>query len=176
MKFALYLFISSAVATPLASIESSTLYAMADVAQDKGPNISNLPDKSVRCGGMFCPTDDHPTDDTDRDRRAMEYDPSEVQRAAEIGLKHVFDGKSVGPNKYPHHFTTSHSQLKFHEPACRKNEELYVFPITRGEYTGGPTTDITDRVVFKANERDGVYCGLITHTGAAGNDFVNCSG
>ena len=70
---------------------------------------------------------------------------------------------SAGPNKYPHRYGYADPEVTL-AADCKKGDDLQEFPITRGKYTGGPVTDIPDRIVIKYTKKNkATYCGLMTH-------------
>jgi len=75
-------------------------------------------------------------------------------------------GETEGSGKYPHTFRND-EDFEFDVPGPYQE-----FPILDDfqEYDGGSPGP--DRVVF--NE-DGTLAGVITHTGASGNGFVECA-
>ncbi|KAL2870284.1 extracellular guanyl-specific ribonuclease RntA [Aspergillus lucknowensis] len=91
------------------------------------------------------------------------YDSSAVSAALEEGYSLESSGDDV--NDYPHVYN-NYEGFDFPVPPT-----YYEFPImSSGDiYSGGSPG--ADRVVF--NE-DGDLAGVITHTGASGNDFVSC--
>ncbi|KAL5342791.1 guanyl-specific ribonuclease Pc [Aspergillus crustosus] len=91
------------------------------------------------------------------------YTSSAVSRAANEGYDYVSAGDDV--NNYPHVYQNYES---FPFPV---DPTYYEFPILSSGslYSGGSPG--ADRVVF--NE-DGQLAGVITHTGASGNNFVSC--
>ncbi|CAE6355202.1 unnamed protein product [Rhizoctonia solani] len=100
------------------------------------------------------------------------FTATKVNEAASAAASRVAQGSQgqVGRNKYPHKFNNREG-FKF-LPGC--SAPFYEFPILQSKvYTGenpGP-----DRVVIgSVNGADAAYCGLITHTGAGGNNFVQC--
>ncbi|PWY93894.1 Ribonuclease/ribotoxin [Aspergillus sclerotioniger CBS 115572] len=93
------------------------------------------------------------------------YTVSAISAAQSEGWKLWEEWRTVGKDKYPH---TYHDYEGFDFPV----EGPYLeFPILRnGEvFTGGEPG--ADRVIF--NRRD-EFAGVITHTGAEGDDFVGC--
>ncbi|OTA80808.1 hypothetical protein M434DRAFT_86027, partial [Hypoxylon sp. CO27-5] len=73
----------------------------------------------------------------------------------------------IGSDEYPHQYN-DYEGFKFPDAAPYYAE----FPILSSfkPYTGGSPG--ADRVVFNSN---GNYEGAITHTGASGNNFVECT-
>ena len=76
------------------------------------------------------------------------------------------EGETVGSNDYPHTFNNREG---FDFAVGGPYQE---FPILSSfdPYTGGSPG--ADRVVFNEN---GQYAGAITHNGASGNNFVECT-
>ncbi|KAL4864608.1 hypothetical protein BDV12DRAFT_9595 [Aspergillus spectabilis] len=91
------------------------------------------------------------------------YTSSAVSSAASEGYDYVSAGDDV--NNYPHVYNNYEG---FDFPV---SPTYYEFPILSSGsiYSGGSPG--ADRVVF--NE-DGQLAGVITHTGASGNNFVSC--
>ncbi|EPQ60483.1 ribonuclease T1 [Gloeophyllum trabeum ATCC 11539] len=82
-------------------------------------------------------------------------DISEAIEAAEDG----------GAGDYPHQY---HDYEGFSFPSC--SGTFYEFPLESGDaYDGGSPG--ADRVIY---DDDGDFCACLTHTGASGNDFVEC--
>ncbi|CEL54703.1 Guanyl-specific ribonuclease F1 OS=Gibberella fujikuroi PE=1 SV=4 [Rhizoctonia solani AG-1 IB] len=100
------------------------------------------------------------------------FSPTQVEAAASAAASRVAQGEQgqVGKNKYPHKFNNREG-FQFARD-CKA--PFYEFPIFQNKvYTGespGP-----DRVVIgSVRGADAAYCGLITHTGAGGNKFLQC--
>ncbi|KAF9261684.1 Ribonuclease/ribotoxin [Marasmius fiardii PR-910] len=94
------------------------------------------------------------------------YTVSQVVSAVSNGVNHL--DNPIGSNSYPHRFNNREGLSMW----CTGKTLFNEFPILRsGAYTGGDPG--ADRVVFSD---DGVYCAVITHTGASGNNFVSCEG
>lgn len=95
------------------------------------------------------------------------YYQSDVDEAVAQGYGYYEDGQQVGSNDYPH-TETNYENIDFYVSGPYQE-----FPIlsTYKVYTGGSPG--ADRVVFNTN---GQLAGVVTHTGASGNDFVPCSG
>lgn len=93
------------------------------------------------------------------------YSASEVSAAQDAGYKLYQEGSD--DDSYPHQYN-DYEGFKF--PV---SGNWYEFPIlSSGKvYDGGSPG--ADRVIF--NEQ-GQLAGLITHTGASGDDFVACDG
>nr|POF07067.1 guanyl-specific ribonuclease f1 [Quercus suber] len=95
------------------------------------------------------------------------YSSSQVRAAINQGYNYFEDGDTAGSSSYPHQYN-DYEGFDFNGVPGPYQE----FPIEEsGVYTGGSPG--ADRVIF--NE-DGQYAGVITHTGASGNNFVGCSG
>ncbi|RYC55198.1 hypothetical protein CHU98_g11010 [Xylaria longipes] len=93
------------------------------------------------------------------------YTQSNIDDAVTKGYGYQQDGETVGSNDYPHQYN-DYEGFDFPDKA-----PWYEFPIlTSGAYTGGSPG--ADRVVFNA---DGKFQDAITHTGASGNNFVECT-
>ncbi|KAI0316196.1 Ribonuclease/ribotoxin [Amylostereum chailletii] len=78
--------------------------------------------------------------------------------------------RSCAPtDSYPHKYN-NYEGLELY---CTGEKSYEEFPILSSGslYTGGSPG--ADRVVFSTN---GVYCAVVTHTGASGNNFVSCNG
>ena len=82
------------------------------------------------------------------------------------GYGYYENGQTVGSDKYPHQYE-DYEGFSFPDSG-----PYYEFPILSSEqvYTGGSPG--ADRVIFTG---DGTYEGVITHTGASGNDFLQCT-
>ncbi|TRM59537.1 Ribonuclease/ribotoxin [Schizophyllum amplum] len=95
------------------------------------------------------------------------YSLSQVKAAVAQGIK--YEDNPVGSNSYPHTFN-NYEGLKMW---CTGESDYNEFPILSSGslYTG--SSPGADRVIFSDN---GVYCAVVTHTGASGNNFVSCSG
>lgn len=95
------------------------------------------------------------------------YWQSDVDEAVAQGYGYYVDGQQVGSNDYPH-TENNYEGIDFY--VSGPYEE---FPILKSYvvYTGGSPGP--DRVVFNTA---GKLAGVVTHTGASGNDFVACTG
>ncbi|KXJ94592.1 putative extracellular guanyl-specific ribonuclease T1 [Microdochium bolleyi] len=93
------------------------------------------------------------------------YSSGAINAAVTQGYKYYQNNQQVGSNNYPHTFNNREG---FDFLVSGPFQE---FPILRGGsvYTGGSPG--ADRVVFN---RSGRLAGAITHTGASGNNFVEC--
>ncbi|KAI0816393.1 guanine specific ribonuclease N1 [Xylaria sp. FL0064] len=93
------------------------------------------------------------------------YYQSDIDEAVSQGYGYFQDGETVGSQDYPHQYN-DYEGFDFPDPG-----PWYEFPIlsTYKAYTGGEPG--ADRVVF---DGDGKYQDTITHTGASGDDFVEC--
>ncbi|RMD44513.1 hypothetical protein DV735_g727, partial [Chaetothyriales sp. CBS 134920] len=94
------------------------------------------------------------------------YWQSDIDAALEQGYSLYQSGDKAGSSSYPH---TYNNYEGFSFPVSGPYQE---FPILSSYevYTGGSPGP--DRVIFNT---DGEYADLITHTGASGNNFVDCS-
>ncbi|KAJ6556261.1 Ribonuclease/ribotoxin [Mycena capillaripes] len=93
------------------------------------------------------------------------YTSSQVNYAVQMGQRRIGGG-----GEYPHIFN-NFQDLPLHRD-CRVSGRVYEYPLKAGAgFTGGDPGP--DRVVFAAA---GSYCGVVTHTGAAGNNFISCRG
>ncbi|OJJ33308.1 hypothetical protein ASPWEDRAFT_115767, partial [Aspergillus wentii DTO 134E9] len=94
------------------------------------------------------------------------YSSSAANSAKEGGYELYSEGETAGSNDYPHEY---HDYEGFDFPV---SGTYYEFPIlSSGKvYSGGSPG--ADRVVFNS---DGELAGLITHNGASGNNFVQCT-
>ncbi|KFY04838.1 hypothetical protein O988_00487 [Pseudogymnoascus sp. VKM F-3808] len=94
------------------------------------------------------------------------YTAAQVSSAAAAACQYVKDGSTAGSSTYPHQYNNYEG---FNFAVAGPWQE---FPLLKsGAYTGGSPG--ADRVVINTS------CGLagvITHTGASGNNFVGCSG
>ncbi|TVY62283.1 Guanyl-specific ribonuclease T1 [Lachnellula suecica] len=95
------------------------------------------------------------------------YYQSDVDAAVKQGYMYYSEGEQVGSNDYPH-TENNYEGIDFY--VSGPYEE---FPILSSYkvYTGGSPG--ADRVVFNTG---GKLAGVVTHTGASGDDFVTCSG
>lgn len=94
------------------------------------------------------------------------YSDSQVSSAANAACNYVQNGGHAGSSSYPHRYNNYEG---FNFPV---NGPYNEFPIKKsGSYTGGSPG--ADRVIINDNCD---IAGVITHTGASGNNFVGCSG
>ncbi|KAI0901693.1 ribonuclease-domain-containing protein [Annulohypoxylon nitens] len=95
------------------------------------------------------------------------YWQSDIDAAVKQGYGYYQNGQTVGSDKYPHVYN-DYEGFDFPDSGT-----YYEFPILSSfdVYTGGSPG--ADRVVFLGS--DGNYEGSITHTGASGNNFVQCT-
>ncbi|KAE8153576.1 amino acid permease-domain-containing protein [Aspergillus avenaceus] len=93
------------------------------------------------------------------------YTSSAVSAAQSAGYELHSSGETVGSNSYPHKYNNYEG---FDFPV---SGTYYEWPILSSGsiYDGGSPG--ADRVVFNKNNK---LAGLITHTGASGNNFVAC--
>ncbi|KAI1818793.1 ribonuclease-domain-containing protein [Poronia punctata] len=93
------------------------------------------------------------------------YTQDDISAAVDQGYGYYQDDEQVGDNDYPHQYN-NYEGFDFPDEG-----PWYEFPILSSYdvYTGGSPG--ADRVVFNA---DGVFQDAITHTGASGNNFVEC--
>ncbi|KAJ5118334.1 hypothetical protein N7448_010045 [Penicillium atrosanguineum] len=91
------------------------------------------------------------------------YTSSAVSAALAAGYKLEANGQA--DDSYPHVY---HNYEGFSFPV---SGTYYEFPILKGGsvYDGGSPG--ADRVIFNGNDQ---LAGVITHTGASGDDFVSC--
>ncbi|KAF5341478.1 hypothetical protein D9758_013950 [Tetrapyrgos nigripes] len=95
------------------------------------------------------------------------YTLDEVQAAVSAGVDHL--DNPIGDNSYPHTFN-NYEGLDLY---CSGETDYNEYPImSDGDAYDGDSPG-ADRVIFSDN---GVYCAVVTHTGASGNDFVSCEG
>ncbi|CAL1695140.1 unnamed protein product [Somion occarium] len=74
--------------------------------------------------------------------------------------------ESGGAGDYPHQY---HDFEGFPFPSC--SGEFFEYPLEAGTtYDGGSPG--ADRVIY---DEDGDFCACLTHTGASGNDFLECT-
>ncbi|KAI0778419.1 ribonuclease T1 [Trametes elegans] len=77
----------------------------------------------------------------------------------------IEDAEDGGASNYPHQY---HDYEGFSFPSC--SGTFYEFPLKHNSvYDGGSPG--ADRVIY---DSDGDFCACLTHTGASGNDFVEC--
>ncbi|TVY54749.1 Guanyl-specific ribonuclease T1 [Lachnellula cervina] len=95
------------------------------------------------------------------------YYQSDVDAAVTQGYNYYEEGEQVGSNDYPH-TENNYEDIDFYVSGPYQE-----FPILSSYkvYTGGSPG--ADRVVFNT---DGDLAGVVTHTGASGDDFVPCDG
>ncbi|QRW20956.1 RING finger protein [Rhizoctonia solani] len=107
---------------------------------------------------------------TGSDCNGYTFTAAQVSAAAQESLSHVLAGTTVGTNKYPH---VLDNREGFTYPAgCTVTR--YEFPIFRNKiYTGGDPS--VDRVIIGHVSGSSAYsCGVLTHQGASGNNFLQC--
>ncbi|KAK0205382.1 guanyl-specific ribonuclease C2 [Desarmillaria ectypa] len=109
------------------------------------------------------------------------YSLSAVKGAVSHGYSLIDD--PIGSNSYPHKFNNYEglnlwcSGESAYNEVCeraipKRDTDVGQFPILKsGLYSG--SSPGADRVVFSDN---GIYCAVVTHTGASGNNFVSCNG
>ncbi|KAI0361369.1 ribonuclease T1 [Trametes cingulata] len=86
------------------------------------------------------------------------YTESDIFNAIDEAL----DG---GASDYPHQY---HDFEGFSFPSCAG--EFFEYPLEHNRvYTGGSPG--ADRVIY---DEDGDFCACLTHTGASGDDFLEC--
>ncbi|KAL1951457.1 hypothetical protein VTO73DRAFT_606 [Trametes versicolor] len=87
------------------------------------------------------------------------YTSSDITRA-------ISKAEAGGASNYPHQY---HDYEGFSFPSCRG--EFFEFPLKHSSvYTGGSPG--ADRVIY---DESGDFCACLTHSGASGNNFVECS-
>ncbi|RPB03333.1 extracellular guanyl-specific ribonuclease Fl1, partial [Choiromyces venosus 120613-1] len=99
------------------------------------------------------------------------FTSAQVSAAANAALDHLNAGTQVGSNDYPHQYNNL-EDFAFNS-GCRA--PYYEFPIFRAYvYTGGSPG--ADRVVIGSwDGTNAAFCDGITHYGATGNAFLQCS-
>ncbi|CAE6502595.1 unnamed protein product [Rhizoctonia solani] len=118
------------------------------------------------------------------------FTATEVEAAAAAAASHAAAGSQIGKNKYPHRFNNREGMLTMpkytasypitvflilgFEFQSNCNPPFLEFPIFNSKvYTGGSPGP--DRVVIgNLSGSDSAVCGVITHTGASGNGFLQC--
>ncbi|KAK8930055.1 Guanyl-specific ribonuclease F1 [Metarhizium anisopliae] len=97
----------------------------------------------------------------------VQYTAGAVQAAADAACDYVQSGSHAGSSTYPHRYNNYEG---FNFPVAGPYNE---FPILKSGkiYTGGSPGP--DRVVISNSCS---LAGVITHTGASGNNFVGCDG
>ncbi|KAI0080358.1 ribonuclease T1 [Panus rudis PR-1116 ss-1] len=86
------------------------------------------------------------------------YTATDITRA-------INEAEDGGADDYPHQY---HDFEGFSFPSCRG--EFFEFPLEHNRvYTGGSPG--ADRVIY---DQSGRFCACLTHTGASGNDFLEC--
>lgn len=94
------------------------------------------------------------------------YSPSAIDDATSIGCNYEYSGETVGRNRYPHR-ENNYENLPFESAP-----PYFEFPILAdGTTFDGGEGPGPDRVVFNDNCE---LAGVVTHTGAGGNNFVLC--
>ncbi|KAK6852159.1 hypothetical protein PG990_014711 [Apiospora arundinis] len=93
------------------------------------------------------------------------YQQKDIDQAVKTGYGLHQQTQTLGSGKYPHQYKNFE---KFNFPT---SAPWYEFPILSSNkiYTGGSPG--ADRVIF---DNKGTLNSLITHSGAKGNNFVNC--
>ncbi|KAL8712680.1 MAG: hypothetical protein Q9220_003212 [cf. Caloplaca sp. 1 TL-2023] len=88
-----------------------------------------------------------------------------INEAVTQGCNYHKKGQTVGSGKYPHVYN-DYEGFSF-----KGAKPYYEFPILNSykPYTGGSPG--ADRVIFTGSC---AYQAVLTHTGAAGNDFLQC--
>ncbi|KAI0720022.1 ribonuclease T1 [Cerioporus squamosus] len=77
----------------------------------------------------------------------------------------IEEAEDGGASNYPHQY---HDYEGFDFPSC--SGEFFEYPLEHNRvYTGGSPG--ADRVIYDSN---GDFCACLTHTGASGNDFLEC--
>lgn len=94
------------------------------------------------------------------------YSQDDINAAVQQGYGYYEDGTTVGSDDYPHQYK-DYEGFTFPDAG-----PYYEFPILSDDelYNGGSPG--ADRVIFTGS---GTYEGVITHTGATGNDFLQCT-
>ncbi|GLB35971.1 putative ribonuclease [Lyophyllum shimeji] len=86
------------------------------------------------------------------------YDANDISNA-------IATAQDGGASTYPHQYNDYEG---FYFPAC--SGTFYEYPLESGSvYTGGSPG--ADRVIY---DDYGDVCACLTHTGASGNEFVEC--
>ncbi|KAG8738872.1 hypothetical protein FRC10_006421 [Ceratobasidium sp. 414] len=99
------------------------------------------------------------------------FTADQVSSAAQASLSHVLAGTTVGDNKYPH--VLDNREGFTYPSGCTVTR--YEFPIFKDHvYTGGDPS--VDRVIIGHVSGSSAYsCGVLTHYGASGNNFLQCA-
>ncbi|KAF8603097.1 Ribonuclease/ribotoxin [Ceratobasidium sp. AG-I] len=99
------------------------------------------------------------------------FTAAQVSAAAAESLKHVLAGTTVGTNKYPH--VLDNREGFTYPSGCTVTR--YEFPVFKNSiYTGGDPS--VDRVIIGHVSGSSAYsCGVLTHQGASGNNFLQCT-
>lgn len=89
---------------------------------------------------------------------------------------------SPHPGKYPKIFHNYDNEVDMSRTLCSEPDAVMrEFPILRdGQVFGNGLDPAADRIIIGSMDNNGgprvwSTCGLITHEGAEGNKFVNCS-
>ncbi|QPG98411.1 hypothetical protein C2857_007582 [Epichloe festucae Fl1] len=99
---------------------------------------------------------------------SVKYSGSAVQAAANAACGYVRDGGQAGSSSYPHRYN-NYEGFGFNGVSGPYNE----FPVLKSGKVYGGGSPGPDRVIIT----DGCQlAGVITHSGASGNNFVGCSG
>ncbi|CUA74166.1 hypothetical protein RSOLAG22IIIB_10998 [Rhizoctonia solani] len=98
-----------------------------------------------------------------------------VEASAQKAANHLKAGTTVGNNRYPHVYRNRPENFQF-QAGC--NAPYYEFPLmSNGRvYNGGDPK--ADRVVigsWVSGTANAKLCGGVTHRGATGNGFKQCS-
>ncbi|KAH7338021.1 Ribonuclease/ribotoxin [Rhizoctonia solani] len=107
---------------------------------------------------------------TGSDCNGYTFTATQVSAAAQESLNHVLAGTTVGTNKYPH--VLDNREGFTYPSGCTVTR--YEFPIFKNKiYTGGDPS--VDRVIIGHVSGSSAYsCGVLTHQGASGNNFLQC--
>ncbi|RPD57055.1 ribonuclease T1 [Lentinus tigrinus ALCF2SS1-6] len=77
----------------------------------------------------------------------------------------INEAEDGGASNYPHQY---HDYEGFSFPSC--SGEFFEYPLRHNNvYTGGSPG--ADRVIY---DQHGGFCACLTHTGASGNNFLEC--
>ncbi|KAH8829985.1 Ribonuclease/ribotoxin [Flagelloscypha sp. PMI_526] len=120
----------------------------------KGTPLPTIPFTGMKCAGV------------------RTWKTKELQDAINAGLQAE---KSVGKTagvRFPKAINNPQDLIVNAPDECKvkSDQDILEFPLIVGKvYTGGSPG--TDRVLFSSK---GAYCGVVTHEGAVGNNFVRC--
>ncbi|KAG8737047.1 hypothetical protein FRC10_008643 [Ceratobasidium sp. 414] len=107
---------------------------------------------------------------TGADCDGFTFTPSQVAAAASAAATYIARDVTAGSNSYPHVFNNREG-FGFNSDC---SPPYYEFPLFRSKtYTGGDPS--YNRVIIGSVSDSGAeFCGVVTHRGARGNNFLQC--